>query len=205
MKPILIQLSACVWLSTGAHAASSVDLNVTGHITPSACEPTLSSGGQYDLGKIPVSDLNLDQPTKLPVHNLQLAITCEALTLLALEPRDNRLGSSYNDFSTNFGLGLVSGDKKLGYVQLRLLAIVADGTGVHPIGSSGPGTWAPISLMSHYFLTSFAATSSSFVPVPIQQLNADLQISPTVAPANTLPLTEALPIDGSVTLSMNYL
>ncbi|MCF5720812.1 DUF1120 domain-containing protein [Pseudomonas syringae] len=207
MRSLLTHLSAVICLSSGlaAQAASSVDLSVTGLITPSACEPNLSNGGEYDLGKIPAGDLKADLPTALPVHSLQLAITCEAMTLIALEPRDNRYGSSYSESSSRFGLGLVNGDKKLGYLQLRLLSIAADGAGMHPIGASGPDTWAPISLLSHEFITSFAASSTSLVPAHIQHLTADLQISPIIAPANTLPLTEEVPIDGSVTLSMHYL
>jgi type 1 fimbria pilin len=109
MKPLLIALAVFTWVNT-AQAASGIDLNVTGLVTPSACEPSLSNGGLYDLGKIAARELTLDAPTVLPPHSLQLTINCEASTLLALEPRDNRLGSSYaGDQSFKFGLGLING------------------------------------------------------------------------------------------------
>lgn len=187
-------------------AASSIDLNVTGLITPSACNPSLSNGGLYDVGKIAAKDLNTDQPTPLPVHNLQLAIMCEAPTLLALGPRDNRPGSAYGDGQTiRFGLGLIDDDKKLGYLQLQLQSILADGAQMYPIGSADASTWAPTSLLSHAYFTSFSATPTSLSPAPIQRLTADVRISPTIAPANTLPLAEEALIDGSVTLTMKYL
>jgi hypothetical protein len=193
-------------LSALAHAASTTELSVTGLITPSACEPGLSDGGRYDLGKIAARELNVDQPTPLPTYNLQLKITCEALTLLALEPRDNRPGSSSDDDQTaKFGLGLVNGTIKLGYMTLLLDSVVADGAQMHPIGSSGPSTWAPTRILSPHFLTAFTPDKTVAVPAPIQLLNANLQINPTIAPANTLPLTEEIPIDGSMTLTVKYL
>lgn len=205
MKPFLMPLAVLAWLATvPSQAASSVDLNVTGLITPSACEPSLSNGGLYDLGKIAAKNLNTDQPTQLPEHTLQLSIICDASTLLALQPRDNRLGSSEAG-APRFGLGLVNGTVPLGYMRLDLNAIVADGVGMHPIGSSGPSTWAPTSLLSHYFLSSFALAPTLPIPAPVQQLTAGVLIRPTIAPANSLPLNEEVPIDGSVTLSMNYL
>jgi hypothetical protein len=207
VKLFLIPLAFLAGLTTpvSAHAASAVDLNVTGLITPSACTPSLSNDGVYDLGKIAAKELNVDQPTKLPTHNLQLSISCEAPTLLALEPRDNRLGSSSEVGTARFGLGMVNGAVPLGYMYLNLNSIVADGVGMYPIGSSGPSTWAPTSLLSHDFLSSFSLTPNPTVPAPVQQVTAGVLITPTIAPSNTLPLTEEVPIDGSVTLSMNYL
>ena len=207
MKPFLMTLITTLGLATmaPAHAASSVDLSVSGLITPSACEPSLSNGGIYDLGKIAAKDLNVDQPTKLAEHTLQLSITCEALTLLALKPRDNRLDSAGAVGTTRFGLGMANESVALGYMHLNLGSIVADGVGMYPIGSSGPSTWAPTSMLSHYFLSSFSLNRNPMVPAPVKQLTAAILISPTIAPSNTLPLTEEIPIDGSVTLSMNYL
>lgn len=206
-RTVLTPLIALAWLGSllPAQAASTTDLSVYGLITPSACEPSLSNGGMHDLGKIAARDLNADQTTPLPTYSLQMAITCEALTLLALEPRDNRLGSNYDsDKPFKFGLGLVNDQQKLGYMVLRLQALVADGIALRPIGQTDPVTWAPSALLSPDFLTSFAAIGT-LVPTPVQVLNAELNIAPTIAPTNTLSLENEVPIDGSVTLSMKYL
>ena len=82
---------------------------------------------------------------------------------------------------------------------------LSDGAQMHPIGSSGPSTWAPTSILSPQYLTAFNPIETVTVPAPLQRLNADLQITPTIAPANTLPLTEEIPIDGSMTLTVKYL
>lgn len=202
MKTLLLPLA---FLPLLAQAASTVDLSVTGLITPSACEPSLSNGGEYDLGKVPAKSLNPDKTTPLSAANLPFSMTCEALTLLALQPRDNRLGSSYeSDKTFTFGLGLANGSEKLGSMTLRMLTITADGAGMRPIGSSGPSTWAPTSIMSPEFLTAFTPNENP-VPAAIRQLSANLQVSPIIAPANTLTLTEEVPIDGAVTLTVKYL
>lgn len=211
MKKILIPLAVySLWaVGSPSQAASSVDLSVTGSITPSACTPSLSNGGVYDLGKIAAKDLNVDQPTQLTAHNLQLTITCDASTLVALKSSDNRAGSSFDSSPLRFGLGLVNDNEKLGSMSLNLDSIVADGAAMYPIGSVGSGSteWAPASIMSTTFLTSFTLSKNTpnLAPSPIQQLIADVLIEPRIAPANTLTLNTEVPIDGSATLELNYL
>lgn len=205
-----ISLTALALVLSGpfAHAASSVDLRVTGKITPSACEPSLSNGGVYELGKISAKDLNIDQPTALPAKTLQLSITCAASTLVALKPRDNRSGSHFDsDNPLIFGLGLVNTGEKVGSMLLSLQSITADGRVLYAIGSVGTIAWSPTDILSPTFLTSFTPNRATpdIAPVPIQRLIADVLITPRVAPANTLTLTQEVPIDGSVTLEINYL
>jgi hypothetical protein len=210
MKYFLIALTAVSLLVDGAYARadSSVNLSASGKITPSACEPSLSNGGVYELGKIPAKDLNLDQPTALPAKTLQLGLTCTALTLVALKPRDNRPSTSFDSGNTlKFGLGLVNGREKVGSMLLDLQSIMADSTPMYAIGSVGPTSWSPTDILSPTFLTSFTPDrgTPNLAPVPIQRLTADMRISPRIAPANTLTLTSEVPIDGSVTLEINYL
>lgn len=211
MKKILIPLAACTLWAVGspAQAASSVDLSVTGSITPSACTPSLSNGGVYDLGKIAAKDLNADQPTPLAAHNLQLTIICDAAALVALKPSDNRAGSSFESSTLKFGLGMVNDGEKLGSMTLNLGSIVADGAAMYPIGSVGSGSieWSPTSIMSPTFLTSFSLirNTPNQAPAPIQQLTAEVLIEPRIAPANTLTLNTEVPINGSATLELNYL
>ncbi|OIN48572.1 hypothetical protein BLL37_24805 [Pseudomonas azotoformans] len=206
MNTILIRLAACVWLANmlQAQAASTVELNVSGRITPSACAPSLSDGGVYDLGKIAAKDLNTDRPTPLPATSLHLAITCEAMTLLALEPRDNRLGSSYNDSPNVFGLGLASNNAKLGYLILNVNSVVADGIDMRTLGSTESSSWSPTTILSPHFLTAFAPPTS-VVPSAVQQLTAQLLLTPSLAPAESLPLSEEVPFEGSATLTIKYL
>ena len=195
-------------LLTGAGtavAASSVDLTVRGLITPSACEPTLSNGGVADVGKISAKDLNIDRPTGLVQQSLQLTVLCDGATLMALEATDNRAGSNYEDYIGNYGLGFINTTEKLGDMEMRILNPVADGVAARVIVSEDSGlTWNRSSSFARDNIVSVANTSVE-APIPVQLFTGDLTIAPRIAPANTLTLTEEVPIDGSATLTVKYL
>ncbi len=188
-----------------AFAASSVDLTVRGLITPSACEPTLSGGGNVEIGKISAKDLKADENTFLAEQVLQLTVTCDAATLMAIEPKDNRPGSASEIDDTAFGLGLVNGSEKLGFFNMVVESAIADGTDVGPIASRDGGlTWTRLMFLINNGITSVANTTT-VAPLPVQSLVADLVIAPGIAPASSLTLTEEVPIDGSATLTVKYL
>lgn len=191
--------------SASAFAASSVDLTVTGMITPSACTPSLSNGGVVDLGKISAKDLKPDQPTYLATFQVQLNVNCDAATLIALEPKDNREGSDFANDPLEFGLGLINGTEKLGAMELRLFSPVADGVAARTIGSEdGGSTWLVERQLMRTNIIS-VADASTVAPIPVQSFTSDLQISPRIAPTNNLTLTNEVSIDGSVTLTVRYL
>ena len=188
-----------------AFAASSVDLTVRGLITPSACEPTLSGGGNVEIGKISAKDLKVDALTRLADQALQLTVICDAATLMAIEPKDNRAGSASEVDDAAFGLGLVNGNEKLGFFAMAVESAVADGADVGPIASRDGGlTWTRLMFLINNGITS-VANSTTVAPVPVQSLVADLTITPYIAPASSLTLTEEVPIDGSTTLTVKYL
>lgn len=202
-KPLL---AAALLASAGnALAASSVDLTVKGLITPSACTPALSNGGAVEYGKISAKDLQPDRPTPLEQQILQLTVTCDGMTLMALESQDNRDGTDFNNDSMEFGLGLINGNEKLGAMQLRLISPVADGVPVRTIGSEdGGNTWFTENyLMRHQLLS--VADASTVAPMPVQAFSADLYVTPRIAPTSGLTLTNEAAIDGSVTLTVRYL
>jgi type 1 fimbria pilin len=188
-----------------AFAASSVDLSVSGTITPSACEPTLSRGGLVDYGKISARDLNADKPTWLPVQTVQFTLTCDGPTLAAIEAKDNREGSDFNNDPYEFGLGLINTNEKLGAMSLQIQRPLADGATVVTIGSeNGGSTWTRTpELMRINILT--VADTGTVIPKAFQTLVSDLSIEPRIAPTNRLTLTNEVAIDGSVTLSVVYL
>lgn len=193
-------------IGTGtAMAASSVDLTVRGLITPSACEPSVSNGGVADIGKIAAKDLSADQETYLPYQYLQLAVRCDAATLMAVEAKDNREGSSYDDNTMRFGLGLINGAEKLGSMELRVVDPVADGVTPWMIGSQdGGSTW----IREHYFKRDnilSVGTTGIAAPIPVLQFTSNLRIQPIIAPTNGLTLDNEVAIDGSATLTVKYL
>ncbi|ELQ17052.1 hypothetical protein A986_11054 [Pseudomonas fluorescens BRIP34879] len=206
MKSPNTLLAALLLLSaSSAIAASSVDLSVHGLITPSACEPGLSNGGNVDLGKLSAKDLNVETTTNLQHHVLQLNVKCEAATLLALEPRDNRAGSGHDETAERFGLGLINDDEKLGDMALALLNANADGAASRTITSWDNGlTWHPSAYFRPGEILSFAMDTVN-APTPVRQLFADFYVMPRIAPAKDLTLDSEVTIDGSVTLTVKYL
>jgi hypothetical protein len=188
-----------------AFAASSVDLSVTGTITPSACTPTLSSGGVVDYGKISAKDLNADEKTFLVRQTVQLTLTCAGPTFAAIAAKDNREGSDFNNDYTEFGLGLINASEKLGGMELFLRTPLADGVPVRIIGSADDGsTWLPEPYLTRTNMLTVANTGTQ-TPISMQTLSADLHIDSFIAPTNQLTLNNEVAIDGSVTLSVVYL
>lgn len=207
MSKSLNTLIATLMLTGASHtfAASSTDLTVRGLITPSACTPALSDGGVHDLGKISAKDLKVDTYTHLSEHTFQVTVTCEAATLVAIQPKDNRAGSDFMDEPAYFGLGFINGTEKLGSMSMLLEKVTADGVASRPIDSLDGGlTWERHFTIGPDRITSVANTGT-LAPIPVQLLAAQMTVSPIIAPASTLTLTNEVPIDGSVTLTVRYL
>ncbi|MHC8317931.1 DUF1120 domain-containing protein [Pseudomonas sp. LB3P31] len=187
-----------------ALAASNTELSVTGLITPRACTPSLSDGGIVDHGKLTVRDLNPDRPTALENGTLTLQVNCEAATPFTLTTIDNRQGSSA--FHPNsHGLGVINDDQKLGSAAFGLFDTVADGNPVRTIVSLNDGaSWRVSSYLGHAGLTAFAALSDLSTPIAIKDLQARLTAFTTIVRADDLTLTDEVPIDGHVTVQLNY-
>lgn len=207
MNTAIKSLTAALLLagSTNVFAASSVDLTVKGLITPSACTPALSNGGSVDYGKISAKDLNIDRTTPLDTQTLQLTVTCDAATLMALDADDNRAGSNYGNDDMEFGLGLINSTEKLGAMTVQLRSPLADGVATRTIGSDDGGvTWYSERYLTHDNLISVADASVD-APIPVQVLTSDLVVNPKIAPTSGLTLTNEAAIDGSVTVTVRYL
>lgn len=187
-----------------AFADSRTDLTISGVITPSACTPSLSDGGIVNHGKVTVKDLDANQPTRLDAGTLFLQVSCEAATVFTLTTLDNRGGTSAIH-PTHHGLGLVNDDQKLGSVALGVFDTIADGAPVKAIMSRDDGAnWRVSSYLGHAGLTAFAAVDEPGTPVPIKLLNARITAFTTITRANDLTLTDEIPIDGHITLQLNY-
>ena len=196
-------------------AASSVDVNVKGSITPAACTPALSGGGVVDHGKISRKDLNQGNvPTALPVATLRLSVECAAPTMVAIRSSDNRAGTSGEGgipgMAENFGLGLVD-DKKVGWYMLKTANGQADGVD-RPIIESSTGTsWSDATHPGLIWqVNSMRALSTSAgsdaAPVPLRAMAMDVHVDTFIVRLQSLPpLGEQFPLDGSATLDVVYL
>lgn len=202
-----LSLLAAVLLLTGAPSAlarSNTDLSVTGMITPSACKPSLSSGGIVEHGRVGMKDVHPDQPTRLENGTLYLDVNCEAATLFTLTTVDNRSGSSAISPSQH-GLGIVNDDEKLGSVALGLFDAIADKAAVKTISSRDDGvSWRASPYLGHAGKTSFAAMNAPDTPIAIKDLHARLTAFTIIVRASDLTLTDEIPIDGHITVQLDY-
>lgn len=217
MKMLINVMAAAIALGgvVPVLAASSVDVNVKGSITPAACTPALSGGGVVDHGKISRKDLNQGNvPTALPVATLRLSVECAAPTLIAIKSRDNRAGSSGEEFigkRENFGLGLVDGNKKVGWYLLKTLNGQADGVDRPMIESYDGASWSdathPDLVWQVAGMRSLSESAGSdAVPLPLKAMSMDVRVETMIVRLQYLPsLGEEIPLDGSATLDVVYL
>ncbi|MEJ5058750.1 MULTISPECIES: DUF1120 domain-containing protein [unclassified Pseudomonas] len=205
MKKYLAALSATALIGVAPYAlASSTDLTVTGIITPAACSPSLSEGGQIELGKIPSHTLNPTSDTLVGQNTLQLTVACDAPTLLALNAIDHMAGTSINYEA--FGVGLTEADEKLGGIILRVNNPLADGQRVEPITSpDGGASWEHWNVLTPSNLLSFAHHLDLGTPIPLKDLDTQFSVLTHIAPANGLTLNDDQSINGEVTIEVMYL
>ncbi len=206
MKTLLTALASSLMLlgSAATFAASTVDLTVKGLIVPSACTPSLSSGGVIDHGKISAKDLRPNNPTNIGSHVMTMAVICDSAIRFALHSVDNRAGSSL--MSSNYGLGLINGTQKLGWFGLMLRNAVADGLQVQPIASfNGQDNWYSEKLWDAGLYMSLAAMDDATQPVPIKELVVELVVDTMIARTDGLDLSNEVTLDGSATLEVKYL
>ena len=213
MKQLLNLMTTVIALASAAQvmAASSVDLNVKGSITPAACTPALSGGGVVDHGKIAFKDLNRGE-TPLPVATLRLNVSCTALTLFAVKSTDNRAGSSseYNGTTSGFGVGFVNGDVKVGFYLLKMNNSMAEGAAQAVIESADGQTWFDAldnnQMWQPLWMRTFKDSSNGgTTPMPVKDMQTDLIVETRIARSLDLPADQEIPIDGSVTLDVVYL
>lgn len=201
----LLSSALLLALSSSVFAASSVDLTVKGLITPNACTPSLP--GDVDFGKIAAKDLNIDSPTTLERKTLPLSINCDAATLFAIQPIDNRAGSAFSRLY--FGLGMINENQKLGRYLLGFTNPVAETPSTLLAMYNADGRWVtllPDEVMGPNDLVALGSRGDSgWAPHPIKDALIDVTLYTTINPAKDLTLTDEVAIDGSATFEVKYL
>jgi hypothetical protein len=214
MNLVLMPVAALALLTATAHAASTVDLAVTGLITPMACTPLLSSGGLVDFGKISRNDLNLTNGTRLPHKYLTLTVNCNAPGRFALRMRDNRDGTGHVNSEIFYGLGLDTSGNKIGVYSVSFdpkQTVVDDLAMVYGTESTTGGlAWRtanlnPIDVGSRSLLGFTDVVGSTAGPSAIQTLSSTLKLEATINARQNLDLSVETPMDGSATLEVVYL
>ncbi|MFL1504657.1 DUF1120 domain-containing protein [Pseudomonas sp. O64] len=187
-------------------ASSSIELNVTGLITPSACIPTLSANGIVDHGKLPARNLNQHEFSPLPTQTLDLSVSCNEPVLYVLVGVDNRADSSLGPgFYYGLGTNIHVPSERLGTVSLGFREAMGDGERLLVLASSNKGeTWFPESNAFPNIYMGFARPGT-LVPEPHRLVNASLQINTSINAAAYLTLKQEVPLDGSIVLDLRYL
>jgi hypothetical protein len=209
MKDSLAALAGALLIAHGtvALAASTVDLTVKGAITPSACTPSLSSGGLVDYGKISVQDLNPTGVTELPKTIFKLAVNCEGPSLFGLASQDNR--SSSAGPLASYVLGRISPTNWIATYFLSMENVITDDPAAYPIYSIDNGSswiYNPDKQIPANTLGAFGnQTSGTLAPVPLADVSLDLVVEPFIFPKNLIPAGETIPLDGSATFELRYL
>lgn len=201
----LMTLCLCL-TATPALCASSVEVRLTGIITPSACTPTLSANGIVDHGRVPARSLNLYEFTQLPKQDLDLNVSCNEPVLFVLVGVDNRAESSLGPgFYYGLGNNVHAPDERLGTVSLAMLDAMGDNQRVLVLASSNKGqTWFPESRAYPNNYMGFAPLGT-LVPEPHRLISATLQIETSINAAAYLSLDQEVPLDGSIVLDLRYL
>ncbi|CRM58314.1 DUF1120 domain-containing protein [Pseudomonas sp. 52 E 6] len=215
MNRYLIPLAVYL-LSQGssAHAASTVELTVTGLITPMACTPMLSGGGLVDFGKISQQNLNQSVGTRLPLKSLTLSINCNAAGRYALRMRDNRDGTAHVNSEIFYGLGLDNSGGKIGVYSVSFdpkKTVVDDVPVIYGTESTTGGVaWRmantnPIDIGSRSLLGFTDVQGSTAGPSAIQTLTSTLTLEATLNAKQNLDLSTDVLMDGSASLEVVYL
>ncbi|OKO46067.1 hypothetical protein BMH52_22445 [Pseudomonas sp. BTN1] len=191
---------------TDVHGMSTVDLTVTGRVTPDACHVELTHDGTVDHGKIPSHSLNADEFTVLPIQMLDLHVQCARPILFALVGIDNRAdSSSAPDYFYGLGRNIHAPEERLGSVALAYRNAMGDAQPMQVLASTDSGeTWSQEP-------NAYPRTYMAFAPVGdrqpdfIGQLNVQLQVSTAINFSQYLTLDQEVPLDGAIVLDLRYL
>lgn len=196
--------SATLWSSMVL--ADSANLKIEGVIKPSACGISFAGDGLVDFGELKAADMNHADWTDLPGKRLDYSIACTAPTRVAMRWTDNRDGSSAVDSTAAYGLGLHRGEKiGASVINYVLPAMQADGAEA-VLYRRDTAEWFPVSGLAHHYQARFGVNADPVTgPAAHQTYAGAVMFMTRVVPLRNLDLSEPVTIDGSATLSLEYL
>ncbi|SDQ80863.1 Protein of unknown function [Pseudomonas sp. UC 17F4] len=206
-------LSAAMLSSLNAHAAKA-ELKVIGTITPAACVPNFAGGSIIDYGNIPAGTLNATAQTDLPNKLTTINITCDAPTTFYLKAADERAATVATGVVppgatavSLYGLGAAPNGANIGTYAVQLTGGVADmGTTARTHSLDGGTTW-------NIWNGRFSNAGNQLIgftngatgnPAPHRTITADITVTTSLAPANTLPMANDIILDGLTTVEVVY-
>jgi hypothetical protein len=226
MKRILLatMLSFCV---TSVFAAETAVLKVKGTLTNSACMPVLSNGGVVDYGTIHLGELSSTAVNQLGHKNIDLTIDCGAATKVSWNIVDDRAdsragivvenaqfdGSAIGTSATSqsYGVGKTTGGVNIGNYAMfvNVDSVIADGNAVDPIYlQNGQTIWSTNtngSTQGESERNITVAETGTLEPLAFKTATFPLTTSLAIQDTATLAITDDTPLDGQITISLNYL
>jgi hypothetical protein len=228
---VLVALGAA--LAAPAAAAEgggtfSATLNVTGTLSPGACNVSFVGGGDVDYSNITSDSLSATNYTALTKHSKNLQVACGANTNAYVSVQDNRstsairlaamktaLGNASLNDEQIFGLG-VSGTASIGAYTISMgpasVVTAFGGTATTQpavLSSADKATWSasttPVALTSGGALY-YSAGPSGADATPVAARTWTFPLSVVAALNNTtdLPVKEDVLLDGSATFTVSY-
>lgn len=200
-----------------ASATESANLTVKGTLRPQACRPTVNGGKPVDFGTIPLNQLSATAPKVLPPRKFTLRIECHAPTRLMVLTHDNRQGTADTAAGDAlirapqlwYGLGKVDGKAIGAYVVRRTMAdpALGDGKKVAYLYSLDSHYWYAVDedhalpvMRAHGWTQPGSRSPDSFKTI-VQPWELQLAI----ASKSALPAGSAIPVDGLLTFTLEYL
>ncbi|WP_157137843.1 DUF1120 domain-containing protein [Herbaspirillum lusitanum] len=224
-----IFLTVLLVMSVAARAADTAELKVAGTVRPAACTLSISGGGIFDYGVIPVSRLSQTKATALEKKTASVTVACDDKAKVALRLADNRPASAVKGIATTeywqgtpgsghdryiYGLGTVRGSN-VGAFTAQLRDATGDGKRQYVIAVEGAAGNGPIGGWSSMPVGLYFRPEASLYVVDnwgngtirdegYETFSATLAIQATIDKLSNLPATGEIPLDGSATLELIY-
>nr|MDN1140131.1 DUF1120 domain-containing protein [Escherichia coli] len=93
MNNVKLLIAGSAFFAMSAQAADRVSIDVKVTLEAAACTPILSNGGVVNFGSHSVNRLSTQHYTQIGTRNINMTITCESATGIAITARDTRMDS----------------------------------------------------------------------------------------------------------------
>ncbi|WP_231371574.1 DUF1120 domain-containing protein, partial [Escherichia coli] len=95
MNNVKLLIAGSAFFAMSAQAADRVSIDVKVTLEAAACTPILSNGGVVNFGSHSVNRLSTQHYTQIGTRNINMTITCESATGIAITARDTRMDSGF--------------------------------------------------------------------------------------------------------------
>lgn len=168
----------------------------------------MPGGTTIDYGKIASDTLNKDAPTALGNEYARIQVSCDAPTLFAIKPTDERAGSAITGTGVPtdafFGLGK-TGSTNIGAYKLTLVNSNTDGKPLYGMRKAiGDTSYKLLTELQPGAITAFS-DRNVVVPAAFKNVTSTILLNTYIQKASALPLDKEIKFDGLATLEVTYL